>query len=105
MTKYKLKKGDKVQVISGKYKGLHGDIIEVLRKDASVVVSGVNVVTTHKKPTPGDPGGEIKKERPIHISNVMILDPDFGRPSRVGFKFDETGKKVRFSKLSGSVIG
>lgn len=104
MEKWKIKKGDRVQVIAGKQKGVKGEILKVIRGDRKVLVSGVNLVLRSKKPTPSDPGGQVREERPIDASNVMILDPDFGRPSRVGFKFDESGKKVRYSKLSGSVL-
>lgn len=104
MNSWKLKKGDYVQVISGKFKNVKGEIIEVLRKERKVVVKGVNIMTSFKKPTAGDPGGIIKKERPIHASNVMFVDQEFGRPTKIGFKFDESGNKCRYCKLSGNII-
>lgn len=104
MDKWKIKKGDRVVVIAGKSRGVVGDVLRVLREDRKVVVSGVNVATISRKPTTSQPGGQVKEEKPIHVSNVMIVDPDFGKPARIGFKFDENGKKVRYSKLSGSVL-
>ena len=99
----KLKKGDKVVVIAGRDKGKTGEILKVLRKENRAIVSGVNLVKKHQRPTPQEPGGIITKEAPIHLSNLMLADPKDGRPTRVGFKFVE-GRKVRFAKKSGEVI-
>ncbi|RMF72521.1 MAG: 50S ribosomal protein L24 [Alphaproteobacteria bacterium] len=99
----KLKKGDKVVVIAGRDKGKTGEILKVLRKENRAIVSGVNLVKKHQRPTPQEPGGIITKEAPIHLSNLMLADPKDGRPTRVGFKIVE-GRKVRFAKKSGEVI-
>lgn len=104
MDKWKLKKGDVVRVMVGKDRGATGEILRVLREDRKVLVKGVNTALVSKKPTQSSPGGQVKEEKPIDASNVMVLDPDFSKPSRIGFKFDEAGKKVRYSKLSGSVL-
>jgi large subunit ribosomal protein L24 len=104
MSALKIKKGDKVVILSGKDKGKHGEVITSLPKDMKVVVRGVNVVTRHKKPTQTNPqGGLEKSEAPIHVSKVAIEDPKTGRPSRVGFRI-ENGQKVRVAKRSGEVI-
>lgn len=98
--KSKLKKGDTVVVIAGKDKGKQGKISEMLLKDHRVVVEGVNVITRHTKPTQKNPqGGKVTKEGPIHISNVMLLDPKSGKPTRLGMKITKTSK-VRFAKNS-----
>lgn len=102
-TKLSLKKGDKVVVIAGKDKGKKGEIIEVLLQLSRVRVSGVNVATLHTKPGK-TAGGIIKKELPIHVSNVSHVDPKTAKPTKVGFKVLKDGKKVRFAKKSGEVI-
>lgn len=102
MDKWRIKKGDTVQVITGKDKGVKGEILSVDRKERRVVVKGVNVVTRHQKPSMNNPGGLIKKEQSIHVSNVMLVDSD-DKPTRVGMKIVD-GKKVRVSKRTGSVI-
>ena len=101
----KLKKGDFVQVITGKDRGKQGKILSILRDKDKVVVEKVNVVKKHKKSTGNqkDPGGIIEFEAPIHISNVMLVDPEKNKPTRVGFKIVDK-KKVRFSKKSGAVL-
>jgi large subunit ribosomal protein L24 len=99
-----VKKGDKVQVISGKDKGKQGVILEAYPKKDRVLVEGVNVVKKHSKPSQANPqGGIISKEAPIHVSNVMPLDPKSGTPTRVGFKVED-GKKVRVAKKSGELL-
>lgn len=103
MDKWRIKKGDMVQVISGRDKGVKGEILRVLRDERRVVVKGVNVCTRHQKPTMNNPGGLIKKEQSIHASNVMVIDSSDGKPTRIGMKVVD-GKKVRFSKRTGSVI-
>ncbi len=99
-----VKKGDTVIVISGNDKGKTGKILQVLVKEDRVVVEGVNVVSRHTKPSNANPdGGIIKKEAPIHASNVQILDPTTKEPTRVGMQVVE-GKKVRVAKKSGTVL-
>jgi large subunit ribosomal protein L24 len=104
MSAAKIKKGDRVVVLSGKDKGKHGDVVRAMPKDMKVVVAGVNVVSRHTKPTQAAPqGGIIRKEAPIHVSKVAIEDPKTGKPTRVGFRI-ENGQKVRVAKRSGEVI-
>ncbi|HWO94783.1 MAG TPA: 50S ribosomal protein L24 [Bacillus sp. (in: firmicutes)] len=99
-----VKKGDKVMVISGKDKGKQGVILEAYPKKDRVLVEGVNIVKKHSKPSQINPqGGIINKEAPIHVSNVMPLDPKTGEPTRVGYKV-ENGKKVRVAKKSGEIL-
>ncbi len=102
--KFKIKKGDKVVVTTGRDKGKRGEVLGVLRKDRRAVVQGVNVVKRHTRPAQGTPGGIIEKEAPIHLSNLAIEDPKDGRATRVGFKFLDDGRKVRFAKRSGEII-
>ncbi len=97
----KIKKGDKVIVLSGKNRGAEGEVLAVYPKDERVLVSGVNVVAKHQKQTAQDRGGIIRREAPIHVSNVAISVD--GKPSRVGFKIED-GKKVRFAKRNGEVV-
>ena len=100
----KIKKGDRVIVLAGKDKGRQGQVIKVLPKEDRLVVSGVNMVKRHTRPTQGDPQGGIKnKEAALHISNVAFVDPKSGEPTRVGFRIED-GKKVRVAKKSGEVI-
>lgn len=104
MNKFKIKKGDTVKVITGKNKGKVGDVLKVISSDDKVLVSGVNLVKKHTKPTSTSEGGIIQKELPIHISNVSHVDPKTGEITKVGYKFLENGEKVRFSKKSGEII-
>jgi len=99
----KLKKGDKVVVVAGKDKGKRGEITKVLPAEGRAIVSGVNLVKRHNRPTQVSPGGIETKEAAIQLSNLMIEDPKDGAPTRVGFRVEE-GKKVRFAKKSGEVI-
>lgn len=100
----KLKKGDKVQVLAGKNKGLRGEVLRVIPKDDKAVVQGVNMVKRHTKPTNTQPGGIIQKEAPIQVSNLAYIDPKTDKPTRVGFTFLDDGRKVRVAKGSGEVI-
>ena len=104
MLKLKLKKGDKVIVIAGKDKGKTGEITKVLVKESKVLVSGINMVKRHTKPTQENAGGIISKEMPIHISNVAFIDPKTSKATRLGFKVDKDGRKVRVAKKSGEVV-
>lgn len=99
----KIKKGDRVVVLTGKDKGRQGAVLKVLPKDERVVVEGLNMVQRHTRPTQLDPQGGIKnKEASIHVSNVALVDSK-GKPTRVGFR-TEGDKKVRFAKTTGEVI-
>ena len=103
--KLNIRKGDKVKVIAGDDKGKEGVVQEVLVEKRRVVVEGINMVTKHEKPSAGKPEGGIKKtEAAIHISNVMLLDPASGKPTRVGRKANDKGKLQRFSKKTGELI-
>jgi len=99
----KIKKGDTVQVIAGKDKGTQGEVLRVLKDEGRVVVKGVHVCTRHQKPSANNAGGLIKKEQSIDISNVMFVDAQDGKPTRIGIKVVD-GKKVRFAKRTGNVI-
>lgn len=101
----KIKKGDTVIVLTGKDKGRKGEVIKAYPEENRVLVSGVNIKARHTKPSQADPQGGIKRnEAPIHVSNVAHVDPTSGKPTRVGFKNDEKGRKVRFAKRSGETI-
>ena len=99
----KIKKGDKVIVLAGKDRGAEGEVVDVMPKEARVVVRGVNIVKKHQRQTQTEQGGIITKEAPLHISNVALKDPSTGKPTKVGFKIED-GKKVRVAKASGEVI-
>ena len=105
MSSLKIKKGDHVIVLAGRDKGKHGEVMKMLPKESRAVVRGVNVVRRHTKQSAQSPdGGIISKEAPIHVSNLAIEDPKDGKPTRVGFKVLDDGRKVRVSKRSGEVI-
>lgn len=104
MIKLKIKKGDTVKVITGKNKGKVGDVIKVFPTENRVIVSGVNLVKKHTKPSQTSEGGIIQKELPIHISNVSHVDPKTGEVTKVGYKTLKDGKKVRFARKSGEII-
>ncbi len=104
MASLKIKKGDNVIVMIGRDEGKKGEVIEVRPKENRAVVRGVNVARRHQRQSPTQEGGIISKEAPIHISNLALEDPKDGKPTRVGFKLLEDGKKVRFAKRSGEVI-
>ena len=104
MAAAKIKKGDRVVILSGKDKGKHGEVTKSMPKDGKVVVSGVNIITRHKKPSQGSPqGGLERSEAPMHVSKVAIEDPKTGKASRVRFE-ERDGKKVRVAVKSGEVI-
>ena len=102
--KLKIRKGDRVKVIAGRSKGKIGDVLRVLAADDRVVVSGVNVIKRHTKPSRTEQGGIIEREAAIHVSNVAVLDPKTDKPTKIGFKFLEDGRKVRFARGSGETI-
>jgi large subunit ribosomal protein L24 len=101
--KYKVKKGDRVVVITGRDKGRRGEILSVLREENRVLVQGVNLVKRHTRPQPGNPGGIVEKEAPIHVSNVAHIDPKSDKPTRVGYKTVD-GRKLRVARRSGEAI-
>ena len=103
----RIKKGDKVVVLSGRDKGRSGEVVEVHPRDERVLVRGINMVKRHQKQSAQQEGGIISKEAPVHLSNVAIADPKDGKPTRIGFKFVGSGddrKKVRVAKRSGVEI-
>ena len=102
--KLKIRKGDRVKVIAGRSKGKIGDVLRVIAADQRVVVSGVNVIKRHTKPSRTEHGGIIEREAAIHVSNVALLDPKTDKPTKIGFKFLEDGRKVRFARGSGETI-
>jgi large subunit ribosomal protein L24 len=103
--KLKIKKGDSVFINTGEYKGQKGRVLEINRDKERIIVEGINLISKHTKPSAKSPnGGIIKKEAPIHISNVMLFDPSSGEPTRIGRKLDEKGKLIRYSKKSGEEI-
>ena len=105
MTKLHIKKGDTVYVNAGEDKGKTGRVLKVLISKNRAVVEGINMVTKANKPNAKNPqGGLVKMEAPIHVSNLQLLDPKSGKPTRVGYKVNEDGKKVRISKKSGEEI-
>jgi large subunit ribosomal protein L24 len=99
-----LKTGDKVIVTCGKDKNKQGKIIKTLAKEDKVIVEGVNIVKKHIKPTNGKDGGIVEVEAPIHVSNVMIIDPKTNKRTRIGKELDKNGKKVRITKKSNSKL-
>lgn len=99
----KIRKGDKVVVLTGKDKGRTGEVVQVMPKEDRAVVRGVNMVKRHQRQTQNQEAGIITKEASIHLSNIAIADPKDGKPTRVGFKIDGD-KKVRVAKRSGEVI-
>jgi large subunit ribosomal protein L24 len=103
MTK-KIRKGDNVVVLTGRDKGKTGDILRVMRDDQRVIVQGINIVKRHTAPSQNNPGGIDEKEASIHVSNVSLVDPDSGKPTKVGFKVLEDGRKVRVARGSGEMI-
>jgi large subunit ribosomal protein L24 len=104
MAALKIKKGDRVVILSGKDKGKHGEVTKSLPKQGKVVVSGVNVITRHRKPSQTNPQGGLEKvEAPLHVSKVAIEDPKTGRATRIRFEVRD-GKKVRVAARSGELI-
>ena len=100
---WRIRKGDRVVVIAGKDKNKIGEILEVFRSKDKIIVKDVNVVTKHQRQTATIAGGLIKKESPIHVSNVMLADPKDDYPTRIGIKMIE-GRKARYAKRSGEII-
>ena len=102
--KFKIRKGDRVVVISGKDRGKQGEVLRVLRTDERLIVQGVNVVKRHMRPSPRHPGGIVEKEAAIHISNVAHIDPQSKQPTRVSYRVLDDGRKVRVARRSGDII-
>jgi large subunit ribosomal protein L24 len=103
--KINIKKGDTVMVITGESKGQKGRVLEVDREKERVLVDSINMVSKHTKPNAKAPqGGIVKKEAPVHVSNLMLIDPASGKPTRVGRKLNDKSKLVRYSKKSGEEI-
>jgi large subunit ribosomal protein L24 len=100
----KIKKGDKVVVLTGKDKGRSGEVLQVMPADQRALVRGINVATKHQKQSASEQGGLVRNEAPIHLSNIALADPTTGKPTRVGFKTLDDGRKVRFAKASGETI-
>ena len=103
-TKFKIKKGDKVVVITGRDKGKQGEVLRVMREEGRLIVQGVHMMKRHTRASAGNPGGIIEREASIHISNVAHRDPKSGKPTKVGYKTLKDGRKVRFARLSGETI-
>lgn len=104
MAKLKIKTGDTVVVIAGDHKGSEGKVMRVFRDKNKAIVEGVNLVSKHEKPSTQNPqGGIVKKEASIHISNLSLIDPKSGEPTRVSYRMED-GKKIRFSKKSNQAI-
>ena len=99
----KIKKGDKVVVLTGRDKGRSGEVIEVRPDDGRALVRGINMVKRHQRQTGAQEGGIISKEGPVHLSNLALADPKDGKPTRVGFKIQD-GRKIRIAKRSGAEI-
>lgn len=100
----KIKKGDRVVILTGRDKGKSGEVVQVMPKETRALVSGVNLVKRHQRQTQTQEAGIISKEAPVHLSNLALADPKDGKPTRVGFKVLEDGRKVRFAKRSGDLI-
>lgn len=104
MAKLKIKSGDTVVVLAGDHKGSEGKVLKVFTDKNKAIVEGVNLVSKHQKPSTQNPqGGIVKKEAPIHISNLSLIDSKSGKPTRVGYRMED-GKKIRFSKKSNQAI-
>lgn len=100
-----VKKGDTVIVIAGKDKGKKGRVLAAYPKKERVLVEGINLVKKHTRPSQNNPqGGIVTQEAPIHVSNVSLIDPKSGKPTRIGYKVLDNGKKVRVAKKSGEII-
>jgi len=104
MAKLKIKKGDNVVVISGRDKGKQGEVLRVFPTESRVIVQGVHVAHRHTRQSMGNPGGIVDKELTIHVSNVAHIDPSSGKPTRVGYKVLDGGRKVRVARRSGEVL-
>ena len=104
MAKLKIKKGDNVVVISGRDKGKRGEVLRVFPDESRLIVQGVHVARRHTRQSMGNEGGIVDKELTIHVSNVAHIDPSSDRPTRVGYKILDGGRKVRIARRSGEVL-
>lgn len=104
MAKLKIKKGDNVVVISGRDKGKQGQVLRVFPNENRLIVQNVHMARRHTRPRFGDPGGIVDKELTIHVSNVAHIDPQSGKPTRIGYRILDDGRKVRVARRSGEVI-
>lgn len=102
--KFRIRRGDEVVVRTGRDRGRTGEVLRVDRDRARVIVRGVNIARRHTRPSPSSPGGIVERELPIHISNVALRDPADGRPTKVGYKRMDDGRKVRVAKRSGDLL-
>ena len=102
--KFKIRKGDRVIITSGREKGKTGEVLRVLRDDDRVLVQGVNMIKRHTRPSQFSAGGIVEKEAPLHISNLAHVDPKTDKPTRVGYRITDEGRKVRYAKRSGEPI-
>ena len=100
----RIRKGDNVIVVTGRDKGKRGSVLKAMPSEGRLIVQGVNVVKRHTRQTQTQTGGIVEKEAPIHVSNVALLDPASDKPTRVGFRRLEDGRKVRYAKASGELI-
>ena len=100
----KVRRFDQVVVVSGEDKGKKGKVLRVFPKEEKVIVEGVNFIKRHQRPTPGQQGGIVEREAPIHVSNVMVVDPSQGVATRVGYQVLGDGKRQRIARKSGEVI-
>jgi large subunit ribosomal protein L24 len=100
----RIRKGDRVVVLAGRDRGKEGEVLKVLPKEDRVVVQGVMTIRRHERPSARSAGGIVTKEAPVHVSNVAHVDPQDGKPTRVGFKFLDDGRKVRYAKRSGELL-
>ena len=102
----KIKKGDTVEVISGKDSGTRGRVLVIDRRRERLVIEGVNMIKRHTRPNPQKnvKGGIVEREAPIHVSNVMVVSPDSGQRSRIGFRILDDGRKVRVAKVDGAIL-
>lgn len=100
----KIRKGDKVIVLNGRSKGKTGDVLKVMPKQGLAIVQGVNMAKRHTRPSAGNAGGIVEQEATIDLSNLAHMDPKDDKPTRVGFKFLDDGRKVRYAKRSGEII-
>ncbi len=100
----KIRKGDRVVVLTGRSKGRSGEVLQVMPKEGRAVVQGVNLAKRHTRASQKTMGGIVEQEAPIHLSNLAHIDPQSGKPTRIGFRVLEDGRKVRFARRSGEII-